>query len=577
MAYTVKRLVRGVWLTGLVGVTVVSATLAAASETPGTRIEHRPVESVSAGERIGISAKVSDPSGVELVRAYFRAQDASDFSFVGMELMRRGSFEGTLPAPANGTDWIDYLLLAKNGANQVVKSQTFRMRVEPSVETPSYETPIRVHTELEQAPRTVGGFRDNIVIDVVESGARYGVVAGLTNVSSAGGAGAGGSASFGGTVAASRPLGMGAVAVGGLALLGLAAAGGGGGGGNPQPTPAGCGSADGTGTVDPPDQGLCSQGDPSAVQESESAFFWQCLGSGTAEPVPCSAPREYQVAVSAGASCDGSGIAFNPTSVTVGFEEEAVFSYSIGPERTVDSAIPTCPQAGVLVDNGQIRVNPIRSACGVEVLCSDASPPVPSPLDGQCGSANLSETSAEPTSGLCNLGSASQVNAEADRFTWTCSGTNGGLSASCEATRQYAVDVVNLCTLVSVTPPSQNVEYNGTATVNLQQIQPGLLDPQVVHQQCTGSTASSGPGQISVSPIITSCTLGFSCPAVTGQCGPANGTVTGSAPTTGLCSVGDPSSVDFKGAPDFQYEWECVGRNQGATVSCSAPQGEGFP
>lgn len=213
-------------------------TAAYAGESAQTTIEHKPIDSAVAGQRIGVNARVSDPAGVETVRTYFRARDGAHFSFITMqESAEQGStgneYQGMLPAPGNGAEWIDYLILAKNGSDQVVKSQTFRMQVLDSEQAATYAEPVRVQTELARAPETVTGFDDNIIVDVVESAVKYGVVAGLTDPVSAGTeAGvAGGGAADSGTIAASTGgLKTGAV-LGGLALAGGAALAGGGGGG----------------------------------------------------------------------------------------------------------------------------------------------------------------------------------------------------------------------------------------------------------------------------------------------------------------------------------------------------------
>jgi hypothetical protein len=52
---------------------------------------------------------------------------------------------------------------------------------------------------------------------------------------------------------------------------------------------------------------------------------------------------------------------------------------------------------------------------------------------------------------------------------------------------------------------------------------------------------------------------------VNGTCGPSNGVVLNSAPTTGLCTTGTPSAVSGTG----QSSWTCAGSNGGTTAQCS--------
>ena len=250
MQATKKRIaVRELALAGLISAAFMSGG-ALAQESAKTKIEHKSIDRAVAGQRIDVSARVTDPAGVDTVRTYFRAKDGTHYSFIAMQAASGNDYQGTLPAPANGAEWIDYLILVKNGADQVVKSQTFRMQVRDSEQATTYSEPVRVHTELARAPETVTGFSDNIVVDVVESAVKFGVVAGIVDAAGAGTAAgaAGGGAVSAGTVAASAGgLGMGAV-VGGLALAGgAAAAGGGGGGGGGGGSGGGSGGSGGSG------------------------------------------------------------------------------------------------------------------------------------------------------------------------------------------------------------------------------------------------------------------------------------------------------------------------------------------
>ncbi len=185
---------------------------------PLTEIMHKPVESAVTGKRITLYTEVSDSSGIDLVRIYFKAQDAADYSFVALKAVEKeekGLFEkfkslnsdfdgqgfsGVLPAPAKGIKSFDYLILTKNKANMVVKSQTYKVTVgDNDQEEVATAEPVQVYTELNQAPSQITGFSDSMVIDTVESAGKLGVVAGLYSGLSSSGTGS----TFGGTVAAS--------------------------------------------------------------------------------------------------------------------------------------------------------------------------------------------------------------------------------------------------------------------------------------------------------------------------------------------------------------------------------------
>lgn len=54
-------------------------------------------------------------------------------------------------------------------------------------------------------------------------------------------------------------------------------------------------------------------------------------------------------------------------------------------------------------------------------------------LNGACGTANGVAAATAPTANLCATGTASTVVTNASNYTWTCSGMNGGTTASCSA------------------------------------------------------------------------------------------------------------------------------------------------
>ena len=183
--------------------------------------------------RIDIKANIEDKKGVDLARVYFKSSDVENFSFVKMEC-KKEVCSATLPAPAKTVKSIDYLVLVKNRANEVYKTQIFSAKAKDSKEgIPPYQkavddSKLLVKTELKEAPKALKGFSDNVVLDAVESGAKYGVVAGLYNSSTSGAVGATTtvSATSTGTVVATEAslLSSTAMIVGGVAVAGGAVA-----------------------------------------------------------------------------------------------------------------------------------------------------------------------------------------------------------------------------------------------------------------------------------------------------------------------------------------------------------------
>ncbi len=85
-------------------------------------------------------------------------------------------------------------------------------------------------------------------------------------------------------------------------------------------------------------------------------------------------------------------------------------------------------------------------ANGTNFTCASATP-----VNGSCGTANGGSYTSAPTSGLCSAGTASGVSGSGP-WTWSCTGTNGGSTASCSASKS-ATGQPNL-TAGSVSPTS---------------------------------------------------------------------------------------------------------------------------
>ncbi|MFZ2630456.1 MAG: hypothetical protein WAX48_02630, partial [Desulfosalsimonadaceae bacterium] len=161
---------------------LVPAFFAATAIAATTQMKHTPPDYFVADQRIQLEANVTDDQGVKLVRCYFKAAGEADLVFVPMNTTGKNQYSGILPAPSAATTQIEYLFLAVNQANQVVRSQNFTLYQDANKKTPAWqnipqEGEIRVSIELDKAPTQLMGFSDNVTIDVVESGARFGVVA----------------------------------------------------------------------------------------------------------------------------------------------------------------------------------------------------------------------------------------------------------------------------------------------------------------------------------------------------------------------------------------------------------------
>ncbi len=161
------------------------ALLAGQAAGPTVKIAHVPLKYFVTGYRIKIKTQVVDPFGINLVRCYFKAKGEADFVFVDMPLVASNEYESVLPAPSADTIAIDYILLAVNSGQVVVRSQTFTVyrysmketEVPPEWQEVGKENQILVKTELTHAPEAIPGFTDSISSDIVESAFRFGYVA----------------------------------------------------------------------------------------------------------------------------------------------------------------------------------------------------------------------------------------------------------------------------------------------------------------------------------------------------------------------------------------------------------------
>jgi len=219
----------------------------ASSVAAQTTIDHQQIAYFVPEKRVNIAANVSDPKGVKVARTYFKAGAQADYTFVPMQPAGGNRYVATLPAPSANTPSIEYIVLAQNTEGAVARTDAYTVAARKSNETPAWQSgasqgDVKVYTELAEAPRTVAGFTDSITIDIAESGARLGAVAGLH------GAGSGGAAA-GTSATASTVGGLSTMAiVGGVVAAGAlaAAAGGGGGGGGGGGTTAGGTTGGGT-------------------------------------------------------------------------------------------------------------------------------------------------------------------------------------------------------------------------------------------------------------------------------------------------------------------------------------------
>jgi hypothetical protein len=198
-----------------------------AETTTTIAIKHKPIQYFVPDKRIKIDTEVTDKEAIKLVRCYFRAAGEAGYVFVPMEAGKEGVFESILPAPGKNTKTLEYLFLVVNEKNQIVRSQVFTADKKDDDKAPAWqqvtsEGDIHVSTELANVPTTPPGFSDSIVLDVVESGARFGLVA--EGIYTASQIGAAGGATGTAAVASSAGVVIASAGMSTLAIVGIGAA-----------------------------------------------------------------------------------------------------------------------------------------------------------------------------------------------------------------------------------------------------------------------------------------------------------------------------------------------------------------
>ena len=217
-------------------------------------------------------------------------------------------------------------------------------------------------------------------------------------------------------------------------------------------------------------------------------------------------------------------------------------------------------------------------------------------VNGACGSAHGSNPDSSPTTGLCAAGTASAVSGTTmlNAWTWTCQGSGGGTTASCNtapsAGCHNTFEVKTCCpveTSGSDCPAGQGAKkafFGSPPSGNPCRI--CSASTPVVDGACGASAGTCSTGTVSGDNGATACgtTRTWTCSgsgggsnascskanplcAVNGTCGSADTVGTMSAPSSNLCSSGTATAVSGTGP----WTWNCNGANGGTNASCSAP------
>jgi hypothetical protein len=167
----------------------------------------------------------------------------------------------------------------------------------------------------------------------------------------------------------------------------------------------------------------CSSGKAALAVTGPQSFSWSCLSLTGGAEASCYAVRGYTVT----ASVSGGNGSVDPVSQPV----TAGATATINAIPASNYNVATMSGCGGTRSGNVFTTGPVTANCTVTATFSTA----PSPVNGACGSSNGTTLSAAPTTNLCSTGNVSTVTTGTTAYSWSCTGSNGGSTASCSATR----------------------------------------------------------------------------------------------------------------------------------------------
>ncbi len=286
-----------------------------------------------------------------------------------------------------------------------------------------------------------------------------------------------------------------------------------------------CGLANGQGFADKPKDDLCQQGSPTRVT-GQGPWHWNCSGLDGGSTVSCTAALT-------GKAVDVSGkkAACGPAVDRKNFQAPA---HDLCAGGRPSAVIGDGPWTWSCADSEGHDV-----ACIAYVA-----------QEGACGKAANVPSADAPLEDLCDSGFSGEVKADKGKkhWSWQCRGAAGGAAVSCSAPMVQKGAHDAKCGSAHgrghAKAPTSDLCFEGKVA-NVRGDGPWTW-------QCV---AKSGGKSHCEAPRI-----------VDGVCGSANGSIQKSLPLTGLCAAGSPTDVDGTGP----WLWSCIGVGGGSSVSCSA-------
>lgn len=194
------------------------------------------------------------------------------------------------------------------------------------------------------------------------------------------------------------------------------------------PVDATCGSADNTSVSAMPTNAngeqCAANSKPALAISGPTSFTWSCTSLTGGLEANCSAQRVVTYTVTP--SVIGGAGSISPNSpVPVNGGSSLTVTANPGSYNTTWGG--TC--GGTPNGNTSYTTNAVNTNCTVTATFTAA----PAAINGSCGTSSGQTFSSPPTTALCSAGTPTSVSTGSS-YTWSCSGSNGGTTASCSAT-----------------------------------------------------------------------------------------------------------------------------------------------
>lgn len=183
-----------------------------------------------------------------------------------------------------------------------------------------------------------------------------------------------------------------------------------------------CGASNGQtlAAATPPD--LCTAGTASSVSGTGHPWSWSCAGTNGGTTASCSATiQSYSLAF----ATDGNGSLTGATAQTVDYAQAATSITAVG-NSGYSFQNWTGPNGFTSTAN-PLTVSNVTVAGTYTAHFSSAV------VNGTCGSDNGLTLAATAPTNLCSTGTSSSVTGSGHPWNWSCTGANGGSTASCSA------------------------------------------------------------------------------------------------------------------------------------------------